>query len=165
MGISRDITKLIDTTKVYNPALAFEICRGDTVNFSFTFNADISSATLARIFAKPLKHNGVNHNDNPLFAAEITLDNPTGINHTIASAETASDAGEYLLSIVLLDASENTVTATTIPFALFEQGYSGIYTPSADFRDELLTTCYNAISAAENTAYYASEDYNTNDSI
>ena len=57
--MTRTIAKEIDVSKVYNPQNTFSICKGDTVDFTFTFvngaeAFDISTAKTARIFAKKI---------------------------------------------------------------------------------------------------------------
>ena len=143
MAIVRSISKTLDISKPYNIDNAFTICRGDNVDFTFTFKNngntfDISTATKARIFAKRIHKDGVHTEENPIFSKELTLSSPTNVSCSFTSLNTAYEEGQYLLSVILLDANESTLTTQTIPFELFNQGYAGIVQPAQDFRDEVL---------------------------
>ena len=78
MAIKRTITKELNIQTICNTANSFTICRGDSVDFLFTFkngaeDFDISTATTARIFAKKIKYDGVNILETPLFSKEVNL--------------------------------------------------------------------------------------------
>ena len=141
----------IDVNKPVEPSNSFRIYRGDNVTFNFTFNNgeeafDTSSATTLRVFAKQVKANGVDKTETPLFAGDFT----TISTASFASANTAGDAGNYLLAVMLLDAQDNVITAQGIYFDLIENGYAGIYQPSEDYRDEVLDALQQAQAAASN---------------
>lgn len=154
--IKRTFTKVLDINKIYNTAESFTIARGDTVQFSFTFtngeaSFPLNDMTKARLYAKRIKSNGVDASSTPLFAKEITYPSTvTSVDATFISSETAGAAGQYLLTIILFDANDNTITTSNIPFELFENGYNGIYQPAEDFRDECLTAKADAEAAANN---------------
>ena len=163
MSIQRSITKVLDiSTSSSNPNEAFIINRGDKVVFTFTFTSDklpfdISDATTARLYAKPITEKGVDTTSTPLFAKEVSLSSPTNVVITVDSSSTAGNAGNYQLSILLLNANGDTITCQNIPFELYENGYAGIYTPDEDYRDEVLdaksqaqAAASAAVSAAEN---------------
>lgn len=155
----------IDVNKPVEPSNSFRIYRGDNVTFNFTFNNgeeafDTSSATTLRVFAKLVKANGVDKTETPLFAGDFT----TITTATFASANTAGDAGNYLLAVMLLDAQDNVITAQGIYFDLIENGYAGIYQPSEDFRDEVLDALSEAqaAQAASEAARDQAQQYATN---
>ena len=163
MSIQRSITKVLDiSTSSSNPNEAFIINRGDKVVFTFSFTGDklpfdISDATTARLYAKPITEKGVDAASSPLFAKEVSLSSPTNVVITVDSSSTAGNAGNYQLSILLLNANGDTITCQNIPFELYENGYAGIYTPDEDYRDEVLdansqaqAAASAAVSAAEN---------------
>lgn len=163
MSIQRSITKVLDiSTSSSNPNEAFIINRGDKVVFTFTFTSDklpfdILDATTARLYAKPITEKGVDTTSTPLFAKEVSLSSPTNVVITVDSSSTAGNAGNYQLSILLLNANGDTITCQNIPFELYENGYAGIYTPDEDYRDEVLdaksqaqSAASAAVSAAEN---------------
>lgn len=163
MSIQRSITKVLDiSTSSSNPNEAFIINRGDKVVFTFSFTSDklpfdISDATTARLYAKPITEKGVDTTSTPLFAKEVSLSSPTNVVITVDSSSTTGNAGNYQLSILLLNANGDTITCQNIPFELYENGYAGIYIPDEDYRDEVLdaksqaqTAASAAVSAAEN---------------
>lgn len=157
--IKRTFTKVLDINKIYNTAESFTIARGDTVQFSFTFtngeaSFPLNDMTKARLYAKRIKSNGVDASSTPLFAKEITYPSTvTSVDATFISSETAGAAGQYLFTVILFDANDNTITTSNIPFELFENGYNGIYQPAEDFRDE----CLDAKADAETAATTATE--------
>lgn len=165
MAIKRTITKELNIQTICNTANSFSICRGDSVDFIFTFKNgaeafDISTATKARVFAKKFTSDGVNTLDTPFFSKEISLDNVTTISASFASEETAGESGNYLLSVILLDVEENTLTTQAIPFQVVNQGYAGVHQVSEDFRDEVLIAKQDSIKArneAEDFVQQASE--------
>ena len=133
-----------------NPSNAFEFWRGDNVVFNFTFkngsdDLTIPSNTTLRIFAKKIGANGlVNKDDAPLFAGDFTTPTTASFN----SSQTAGDAGNYLLAVMLMASDSSIITAQGIYFNLLENGYAGIYQPSEDFRDEVLDALEKALAAA-----------------
>ena len=163
MSIQRSITKVLDiSTSSSNPNEAFIINRGDKVVFTFSFTSDklpftISDATTARLYAKPITEKGVDTTSTPLFAKEVSLSSPTNVVITVDSSSTAGNAGNYQLSILLLNANGDTITCQNIPFELYENGYAGIYTPDEDYRDEVLDAKSQA-SAAASAAVSAAEN-------
>ena len=172
MAIVRSISKTLDISKPYNIDNAFTICRGDNVDFTFSFtnngnDFDISTATKARVFAKRIYNDGVHTDENPIFATELTLSNPTNVSCSFASSNTAYEQGQYLLSVILLDTNESTLTTQTIPFELFNQGYAGVVQPSQDYRDEVLDVkteteeIRDQAIAAKNEAVLAAENAST----
>ena len=163
MAIKRTITKELNIQTICNTANTFSICRGDSVDFTFTFKNgaeafDISTATKARVFAKKIKYDGVNLLEAPLFSKEIELSNATQVEASFTPEETAGEQGNYLLSVVLLDADANTITAQTIPFTLFNQGYTGTHQVTESFRDEVLelaTKLEGYVDTVESALAYA----------
>ena len=133
-----------------NPSNAFEFWRGDNVVFNFTFkngsdDLTIPPNTTLRIFAKKIGPNGlVNKDDAPLFAGDFTTPTTASFN----SSQTAGDAGNYLLAVMLMASDSSIITAQGIYFNLLENGYAGIYQPSEDFRDEVLDALEKALAAA-----------------
>ena len=163
MAIKRTITKELNIQTICNTANSFTICRGDSVDFLFTFkngaeDFDISTATTARIFAKKIKYDGVNILETPLFSKEVNLSENTNLEVSFTSEETAGEQGNYLLSVVLLDSDANTITAQTIPFTLFNQGYTGTHQVTESFRDEVLelaTKLEGYVDTVESALAYA----------
>ena len=144
-----DIT--LNIAKPIDPANALNFFRGDSVVFNFTYQNngeafDTSSATKLRVFAKAIGANGiVTAEETPLFAAEVATINTV----SFSSSNTAGNAGNYLMAVVLLDANENVITAQAIFLNLIENGYDGIYQPGEDFRDEVLDALSQAQAAAQ----------------
>ena len=140
----------LDIAKPIDPANALNFFRGDSVVFNFTYQNDgeafdTSSATKLRVYAKEIGANGiVTAEETPLFAAEVTTINTV----SFSSSNTAGDAGNYLMAVILLDANNNVITAQAIFLNLIENGYDGIYQPGEDFRDEVLDALSQAQAAA-----------------
>lgn len=86
----------------------------------------------------------VDKDTEPLFAGEF---NNTAV-ATFASNLTAGSAGNYLMSVILYTSDSSLITAQGVYFELKENGYAGTFTPSSDYRDEILTAAQNAIDAA-----------------
>ena len=148
----------VDTLKPAPRHKLFEIWRGDNISFNFTFKEgdetlDTSSASKLRVYAKRVVCNEVRQEDEPLFASES--DTLTEI--SFASQYTAGAAGHYLLVIMLLDSSGNTITSQGVYFDLLQNGYAGIFTPSEDFRDACMYAKADAEAAATTAIAKASE--------
>ena len=155
--MDRTFNLTLDVAKPIDPANTFRIFRGDNVTFNFTFkngedDFDTSSAVKARVYAKRVYADGVKKLDEPIFAGEFT----TITSATFASTQTAGDAANYLMAVILLDANNNLITAQGIFFDLIENGYAGYYQPAQDFRDEVLDALAQAQQAATNAATSAS---------
>lgn len=147
MQKSFDIT--IDDQQPINPSNSFAIYRGDNVAFNFTFqrggiSLDVDGATL-RVFAKKIGKNGaVDKLSLPLFAEDFVATNTATFN----SSQTCGDAGNYILSVLLVSSDDAVITSQCIYFELKENGYAGEYQPSADFRDEV----FNASALAQQSS-------------
>ena len=155
--MDRTFNLTLDVAKPIDPANTFRIFRGDNVTFNFTFkngenDFDTSSAVKARVYAKRVYADGVKKLDDPIFSGEFT----TITSATFTSAQTAGDAANYLMAVILLDANNNLITAQGIFFDLIENGYAGYYQPAQDFRDEVLDALAQAQQAATNAATSAS---------
>ena len=155
MNRTFDIT--LDIAKPIDPDNTFRLFRGDNVTFNFTFkngenDFDTSSAVKSRVYAKRVYADGVKKLDEPIFAGEFT----TITSATFTSTQTAGDAANYLMAVILLDANNNLITAQGIFFDLIENGYAGYYQPAQDFRDEVLDALAQAQQAATNAATSAS---------
>ena len=158
-----DIT--IDIAQPVNPQNAFAIWRADNVAFNFTFvkdgeEFDTSGAAKLRVFAKRVLAGGaVDPLEDPLFAGDFTESLTSA---AFDSELTAGDAGNYLLTVMLLDSSDNAITAQGIYFELKENGYAGIYQPSADYRDEVIgakEAAQSSAQAAQQSASMAQGSY------
>lgn len=141
----------IDISKPVGQENSFSIWRGDNVTFNFVFKNkgeefDISSANKLRVYAKRIYNSGVKIDESPLFSGDFTESLVTA---SFNSDETSGDSGVYLLTVMLLDSSDNVITAQGIHFCLMENGYSGIYQPAQNFRDEVLDAKDEAVSASE----------------
>lgn len=149
----------IDIAIAINPANFFQIFRGDNVKFSFDFKQDGQNLSLEnieklRIYAKRIRKCGYpDIDENPLFAKEIELTTEQQAGHTldveISSSETASDSADYALVVMLLESDDKVFTTQMLNFHLVENGYSGIYQPSEDFRDEVLDAVADAEQARD----------------
>ena len=151
--MDRTFNLTLDVAKPIDPANTFRIFRGDNVTFNFTFkngenDFDTSSAVKSRVYAKRIYADGVKKLDEPIFSGEFT----TITSATFTSAQTAGDAANYLMAVILLDANNNLITAQGIFFDLIENGYAGYYQPAQDFRDEVLDALAQAQQAATNAA-------------
>lgn len=153
--MQKSFSKTLDISKPYDVSNDITICRGDNVQLAFTFTNgndafDISSATKARLYAKRINEKGfVNPDESPLFAKEITLSQPANtVSFNIPTTSTSGNAGEYLLVCILLSSDDSIITAQSMPLSVFENGYTGVYTPDEDFRDEVL----DALSQAQQSA-------------
>lgn len=152
--MQKSFSKTLDISKIYDISNALTIGRGDNVKLTFTFKDgddtfDISNATKARLYAKRINENGfVDPEDSPLFAKEITLSQPANVEFNVETSSTAGNAGEYLLTCLLLSADDSTITAQSMPLEVFENGYSGVYTPDQDFRDDCMEALTKAQAAA-----------------
>lgn len=156
MNRTFDIT--LDVAKPIDPDNAFRFFRGDNVTFNFSFKKgeddfDTSSAVKSRVYAKKVYADGVKKLDEPIFAGEFT----TITSATFASTQTAGDAANYLMAVILLDANNNLITAQGIFFDLIENGYAGYYQPAQDFRDEVLDALAQAQQAATNAESSATQ--------
>lgn len=148
-----DIT--IDDQQPVNPNNSFAIYRGDNVAFNFTFQRggtalDVEGSTL-RIFAKKLGKNGLDKLSNPLFAGDFVESNTA----TFDSSQTSGDAGNYVLSVLLLSSENAVITSQCIYFELKENGYAGYYQPSQDYRDAIFEASQNVIDAKVETKQYS----------
>jgi hypothetical protein len=155
MAVHRNIEKEININNVYDTNNAFVICRGDTVHFKFTFKDGentfaISNAKVARVFAKKIYRDGVHVNENPLFLKEVSIDSTIDYLYIeVDSTNTAGESGNYLLSVILLDDSGNTITAQSFPFELFNQGYAGVQNTPEDFRDEVIDAANSVVDLVD----------------
>ena len=150
--MDKEINIILDIQKPLNPQSAFRIFRGDNVKFNFTFkngdNAlDTTSAVKSQVFAKRIYADGVHKADLPIFSGEFT----TITTATFTSLQTAGDAGNYLMAVILLDANNELITVQAVHLNVVENGYAGVYQPSPDFRDEVL----DALAQAEAEAVKA----------
>ena len=155
--MDRTFNLTLDVSKPIDPANTFRLFRGDNITFNFTFkngeaDFDTSSAVKSRVYAKRVYADGVKKLDEPIFAGEFT----TITSATFTSTQTAGDAANYLMAVILLDANNNLITAQGIYFDLIENGYAGYYQPAQDFRDEVLDALAQAQQAATNAATSAS---------
>lgn len=105
-----------------------------------------------RVYAKKIYADGVKKEEQPVFSGEF--DNKEVA--SFSSLQTAGDAGNYLMAVILLDASGNVITAQGVYLDLLENGYAGVYQPSPNFRDEVLDALAQAQAAAANAAASAS---------
>ena len=94
----------------------------------------------------------VDKDSDPLFAgefdAEETTNPQTATAATFASDLTAGAAGNYLLTVILYNNDNSLITVQGVYFELKENGYAGTFTPSQDYRDEILQAAQDAIDAA-----------------
>lgn len=156
-----DIT--IDDQQPVNPNNSFAIYRGDNVAFNFTFQRggvalDVEGATL-RVFAKKIQKNGqVDKLSNPLFAEDFIESNTATFN----SDKTSGDAGNYILSVLLMSSENAVITSQCIYFELKENGYAGYYQPSEDFRDAIFDASQNVIDAEANAKQYSESAESSN---
>ena len=147
--------------------------RGDSVKFQFNFintsNVSLDTATKLRVQVKPAKNLEA---DYTWFAGETTI---TSENYSIefTSSQTSGYSGNGFLAVLVLDANDETVCTAGIPMRVEPSGYEGIFTPSQDFRDEVIdaknqaeqyatsaqqsaTSASSSASAANNSATQAS---------
>ena len=100
--------------------------------------------------AERLSKTGVRVEDLPLFSKEESINTSDNkIEVSFSSSETAGEEGNYLLSVILLDNEGNTLTTSTIPFSLINQGYNGSCQVSSDFRDEVLADIEQGLTNIE----------------
>ena len=157
--MDKTFTFTLDDALPVNPQNKFELWRGDNVVFNFAFKSGgvdmtIPEGTKLRIFAKKVGANSlVDKTDTPLFAADF--DTPTTA--TFNSSQTAGEAGNYLLAVMLMTADTSIITAQGIYFDLLENGYAGVYQPSPDFRDDVLDALNKALAAAAASAESATQ--------
>lgn len=149
--MDKTIPLTLDIYQPVNPENTFEIWRGDSVVFNFTFTgngADIplTDADKLRVFAKKARRDQyVDKEETPLFAGDFT--NPI-TRASFGSTLTAGDAGPYLMTVMLMK-GDTVITAQGVYFNLLENGYAGIYQPSEDFRDEVIDAKDQAQAAAK----------------
>ena len=162
--MQKSLSRILDISKPYDVSNAITICRADNVQLAFTFTNgndvfDISSATKARLYAKRINEKGfVNPDESPLFAKEITLSQNTDtVSFNIPTTSTSGKAGEYLLVCILLSSDDSIITAQSMPLTVFENGYTGVYAPDEDFRDEVLDALSQAQQAATTATTKADE--------
>lgn len=137
--MDKEINITLDVQKPLNPQNAFRIFRGDNVKFNFIFkngdtDLDTTSAVKSQVFAKKIYADGVHKTDLPIFSGEFT----TITTATFTSQQTAGDAGNYLMAVILLDASDELITVQAVHLNVVENGYAGVYQPSPDFRNDVL---------------------------
>ena len=152
--MDKEINITLDVLKPLNPQNAFRIFRGDNVKFNFTFkngdtDLDTASAVKSQVFAKKIYADGVHKTDLPIFSGEFT----TITTATFSSLQTAGDAGNYLMAVILLDANDELITVQAVHLNVVENGYAGVYQPSPDFRDDVL----NALAQAQAEAVKAAQ--------
>ena len=151
--MDKEINITLDVQKPLNPQSAFRIFRGDNVKFNFTFkngdtDLDTTSAVKSQVFAKKIYADGVHKTDLPIFSGEFT----TITTATFSSQQTAGDAGNYLMAVILLDASDELITVQAVHLNVVENGYAGVYQPSPDFRDDVLDALAQAQAEAVKAA-------------
>lgn len=146
---------VLNITKPIDPSNRIRFFRGDNVQFIFSYTdgagnepSIISEAVKLRVYAKKIFADGVNKDEQPVFSGEFD-DKEVA---SFSSLQTAGDAGNYLMAVILLDASGNIITAQGVYLDLLENGYAGIYQPSPDFRDQVLDALAKAQQAAANAA-------------
>lgn len=146
---------VLNITKPIDPSNRIRFFRGDSVQFIFSYTdgagnepSIISEAVKLRVYAKKIFANGVNKDEQPVFSGEFD-DKEVA---SFSSLQTAGDAGNYLMAVILLDADGNIITAQGIYLDLLENGYAGVYQPSPDFRDQVLDALAQAQQAATNAA-------------
>lgn len=144
---------VLNITKPIDPKNHIRFFRGDNVQFIFSYidgegnqPSIISEAVKLRVYAKKIYADGVKKEELPIFSGEF--DNKEVA--SFSSLQTAGDAGNYLMAVILLDASGNVITAQGVYLDLLENGYAGTYQPSPDFRDQVLDALAQAQAAAEN---------------
>lgn len=126
--------------------------RGDNVKFQFNFtdtsSVSLDTATKLRVLVKPANDLKASY---VWFSGEATI---TSEDYSIefTSEQTSGYAGDGFLAVLVLDANNETVCTAGIPFRVEPSGYDGIYTPSEDFRDEVLDALAQAQAAAANAA-------------
>ena len=150
---------VLNITKPIDPQNHIRFFRGDNVQFIFSYTdgegnppSIISEAVKLRVYAKKIYADGVKKEEMPIFSGEF--DNKEVA--SFSSLQTAGDAGNYLMAVILLDALGNVITAQGVYLDLLENGYAGVYQPSPDFRDEVLDALAQAQAAAANAAASAS---------
>lgn len=151
--MDKEINITLDVQKPLNPQSAFRIFRGDNVKFNFTFKngdtaLDTTSAVKSQVFAKKIYADGVHKTDLPIFSGEFT----TITTATFTSLQTAGDAGNYLMAVMLLDANDELITVQAVHLNVVENGYAGVYQPSPDFRDDVLDALAQAQAEAVKAA-------------
>lgn len=146
---------VLNITKPIDPQNHIRFFRGDNVQFIFSYidsegnpPSIISEAVKLRVYAKKIYADGVKKEELPIFSGEFD-DKEVA---SFSSLQTAGDAGNYLMAVILLDASGNVITAQGVYLDLLENGYAGVYQPSPDFRDEVLDALAQAQAAAANAA-------------
>lgn len=134
--------------------------RGDSVKFQFNFintsNVSLDTATKLRVQVKPANNLEA---DYTWFAGESTI---TSEDYSIefTSSQTAGYSGNGFLAVLVLDANSETVCTAGIPMRVEPSGYEGIFTPSEDFRDDVINARDQAIAAAT-TASTAAQNCET----
>ena len=146
---------VLNIKKPIDPQNRIRFFRGDNVQFVFSYTdgegnvpSIISEAVKLRVYAKKIFADGVNKDEQPVFSGEFD-DKEVA---SFSSLQTAGDAGNYLMAVILLDASGNIITAQGVYLDLLENGYAGVYQPSPDFRDQVLDALAQAQAAAANAA-------------
>lgn len=146
---------VLNITKPIDPSNRIRFFRGDNVQFIFSYTdgagnvpSIISEAVKLRVYAKKIFADGVNKDEQPVFSGEFD-DKEVA---SFSSLQTAGDAGNYLMAVILLDESGNIITAQGVYLDLLENGYAGVYQPSPDFRDQVLDALAQAQQAATNAA-------------
>lgn len=146
---------VLNIKKPIDPQNRIRFFRGDNVQFVFSYTdgegnvpSIISEAVKLRVYAKKIYADGVNKEEQPVFSGEFD-DKEVA---SFSSLQTAGDAGNYLMVVILLDADGNIITAQGIYLDLLENGYAGVYQPSPDFRDQVLDALAQAQQAATNAA-------------
>lgn len=146
---------VLNIKKPIDPQNRIRFFRGDNVQFVFSYTdgegnvpSIISEAVKLRVYAKKIYADGVNKEEQPVFSGEFDDKEEA----SFSSLQTAGDAGNYLMAVILLDASGNIITAQGVYLDLLENGYAGVYQPSPDFRDQVLDALAQAQAAAANAA-------------
>lgn len=134
--------------------------RGDNVKFQFNFtdtsSVSLDTATKLRVQVKPANDLKASYT---WFAGEATI---TSEDYSIefTSSQTAGYSGNGFLAVLVLDANNETVCTAGIPMRVEPSGYEGIFTPSEDFRDDVINARDQAIAAAT-TASTAAQNCET----
>lgn len=126
--------------------------KGDALALTFTFgDADISSATKARVFAY------FANSPRMIFAKEFDITSGSPISVNISSAETNLGAGAAIMTVELVDSGGDLINSSNINTVIHESNCTVPFMPSADFRDEVLDAKDDAETAASLASGYAEE--------
>lgn len=161
----RNIPITLDITKAVQPANSFFIYRGDQIQFDLKFVYGENEITIKnahlRVFAKKIQKNGkLDLNTPPLFAQDKSFTSGTYAEASVSftSSETAGEAGHYALCVMVFSDSDTKIkTAQVVYFDLLENGYSGEYQPSEDYRDEVLDALQKTLDAEARAEAFLNE--------